>query len=226
MKATVLSRIPVVLVVLVVGAAMTWFVAKGPGKSRTRPIGSEVVSSSSTGSNRVDGDESAALRQRMTELELKVAALSAQAAARASDDTAKAQNAPTPAESEPLSLEDQIKQDRATWEDHMTEVAQNFETEARDGRWARDTASLLTAHAGGDAAMRTAIKQIECRSATCRVEMVDDQKGEFARQLPIFVQGLGSVFPMAEARTVDNADGTRTLSVYFSANGNAEPRGG
>jgi hypothetical protein len=107
----------------------------------------------------------------------------------------------------------------------MTEVAENFEAEVRDARWARDTASLLTARAGGDAVMRAAIKQVECRSATCRVEMLDDQKGAFARQLPIFVQGLGGVFPSAEVRTVENADGTKTLNVYFSTRSNSDVDG-
>jgi hypothetical protein len=46
--------------------------------------------------------------------------------------------------------------------------------------------------------------------------MVDDQKGEFARKLPVFLQGVSNVFPMGQARTVDNPDGTKTLSVYLS----------
>jgi hypothetical protein len=164
------------------------------------------------------------LRRRIAELELKVGALAAQATAHASDETAVAQDAQQ--ELEPPSFEEQVKSDRAAWEDHMAEVALSFEAEARDGRWARDTASVVTQHVQDNAAMRAAFKQIDCRSATCRVDMIDDQKGEFSQQLPIFVNGLGRLFPSAEVRTVDNADGTRTLSLYFSAHSDSEPRGG
>src|SRR5689334_16791503 len=114
MKATVVSGISIVLAVLVAGGATAWLVAGRGAKPRTHSIGSEVVDSSSTGSSRGDGDENAALRRRLAELELKVAALSTQAAARSGDEAAD--TAATP--EEPTSFEEQVKLDRAVWEDH------------------------------------------------------------------------------------------------------------
>jgi hypothetical protein len=224
MKTKALTGISIAAAVLVAGGSTLWLFAGRGDKTRVRPIAHETVDSTSTGSNHVDGDQSAALRRRVAELELKVAALSSRAAARASYETAKAEDARSE-EVEALTPEQQVERDAEQWEDHMDEVASNFEAETRDGRWAQETSNLLTARAAGNVAMRTAIKRIDCRSATCRVEMVDDQKGAFGRQLSVFVQSLGGVFPLAEVRTVDNPDGTETLSVYFSTKGNSDPRG-
>jgi len=221
MKNTVLIGTSIVAVVLVVGGATTWLVAGRPDRARTRAIGSETVASSSTGSNRGGGDdrgggdERAELRRRLAELELKVGTLSEQGAPPSSEETAKAQDAQQG--SEPLSSEEQVKHDEAVWEDHMAEVALNFEAETRDGRWAQNMANIVTQRVQANATMRAAFKQVECRSVSCRVELIDDQKGEFNRQWPVFVTSLNREFPSGEVRTVDNPDGTKTLNVYFSS---------
>jgi hypothetical protein len=226
MKASYLTAICSVSLILAAAATAFWIIAKPGGDRPVRSIASEPGGRPGSGASRADGQTDSALRRRLAELELKVAALTMNAAAQAEDKAEQARDAPS--ETEAPSVTEQIERDKAEWEGHMTEVAADFEAEPPDARWARDTASLLSARAGSDAVMRTAVKRIECRSSTCRVEMVDDQKGPFSRQLPVFVQSLGNVFPMAEARTVENADGTRTLSVYFSSQPNPQgaARGG
>src|SRR5689334_18047381 len=115
MKTRIFGWISIVLLVLVVGGGTAWLFAGRTGKAPTRSIGSEVVTSSTPGSTGGDGDENAALRRRLAELELKVAALSTQAAARPTEDAADSQAATD--DSEPASFDEQVKRDRAVWED-------------------------------------------------------------------------------------------------------------
>ena len=215
MKASYLTAMCSVSLMFAVGATAFWITAKRGDGRPVHAIASESGDRSDSAAARADGQTDSALRRRLAELELKVAALTMSASAQAEEQAEQAREAPF--EAPPPSMSEQIERDKAEWAGHMTEVEADFEAEPRDARWAQETASLLSARASSDAVMRTAVKRIECRSSTCRVEMVDDQKGPFTRQLPLFVQSIGTVFPLAEVRTVENADGTRTLSVYFSS---------
>jgi hypothetical protein len=49
------------------------------------------------------------------------------------------------------------------------------------------------------------------------------RRPKFDRGLPLFPQKLGSAFPRGQASTVDNPDGTRSVSVYLSTD--ASPDG-
>lgn len=164
-----------------------------------------------------------ALRRQLAQLQQQVVGLAAQLNSARLDASAPGA-APAPPEAQ-VPTPEQIEHDRVAWEEHMTAVAADFEAEQRDGRWAQSNAAMLQARATADSVMRDAVKQIECRSTTCRVEMLDDQKGPFGRQLPVFLQALGGTFPTAQATTVTNRDGTRTLSVYLSTTTGAEAPG-
>jgi hypothetical protein len=161
------------------------------------------------------GDQSDELRRQLAQLERKVAALGAKeigekAKANADDESQK----PTP--NEHVSAAEQAERDRVAWETHIAKVDANFQAEMRDPRWATTTTELLRQRAAGDKVVGAALKDIDCRSTVCRVDMLDDQKGEFARKLPIFLQGVSNIFPLGQARTVDNPDGTKSLSFYLS----------
>lgn len=201
-------------------AATHWRSAAGrglpPSVASTRVIEREVT-----------GDDPGAtqrLRSQVAQLELKVAALSAQLSEpkTAGSAAAAAQEAQIPPAD---TSAEQAERDRIAWEAHMTAVDADFQAEARDGRWASATTSLVRERAMRDQVMRAALKDIDCRSTVCRVDLVDDQKGEFARKLPNFIQSLNGTFPSGEARTTDNADGTKTLSIYLSTTSGDRPTG-
>jgi hypothetical protein len=185
----------------------------GPAK---HPSNSETSEANQT--EEVDG-----LRSQIAELERKLGVLTAHVAGQKPNGAGPEEVRPA-ATKEPVSLEEQVERDRVAWENHIATVEAAFKAEPRDPAWAGSTADLLRARTVSEKVIRSALKHIDCRSTTCRLDMVDDQKGEFARKLPDFLQGVSNIFPMGQARTVDNPDGTKTVSVYLSTTpGSADP---
>jgi hypothetical protein len=204
------------------GVTSHWFVRKPVFEQGTDRASSANLGSSSE-STQLERDQNDALRNQVAQLELKVAALTARAASeRPNGDPAAAVN---PLEANSPTSAELIEHDKAQWEAHMVAVEADFQAEPRDPRWAHSTTNLLRDRAINDKVMRTAVKQVECRSTICRVEMVDDRKGEFERKLPEFLQSLSSEFPTGQASTVESPDGTRTLSVYLSTTSGADAPG-
>jgi len=205
-------------VAVLVVIALVGVVAYGAGSRRvaaaTSTNGSVRAGALGAEASRVTPESTEALRRQVAQLQLQVAGLAAQVNSPKLDASAQGA-APAPAEAA-LTSPEQVEHDRVAWEEHMTAVAADFQAEQRDGRWAQTNASMLQDRATADSVMRGAVKQIECRSTMCRVDMLDDQKGQFGRQLPLFLQSVGPTFPAAQVTTVMNGDGTKTLSVYLS----------
>jgi len=155
------------------------------------------------------------LRSQVADLERKLGVLTAHVATQ-KPNGAGPEEVPPETTKEPVTPAEQVERDRVAWENHIAAGDAAFKAEPGGPGWAGSATDLLRARSVSEKVIRAAVKQIDCRSTTCRVEMVDDQKGEFARRLPVFLQGVSNVFPMGQARTVDNADGTKTLSVYLS----------
>ena len=205
----------VVGMTLAVGVAGYWFGSKTGAAAGTQRASSEHVGSSSSGPIKTERNTNGALRSQVAQLELRVAALTALIAEQKQGSGTPGQLGPDASDA-PAPTPEQVERDKAQWEDQMVAVDADFEAEPRDSRWASSATNLLRDRATDDEVMRTALKQIDCRSTICRVDMIDDQKGDFARQLPVFLQSLGSAFPTGQASTVENPDGTRTLSIYLS----------
>jgi len=195
----------------------------GYGVGGRRGSGPAKHQSSSETSEANQTEEVDGLRSQIAELERKLGVLTAHLAGQKPNGAAPEEGRPA-ATKEPVSLEEQVERDRVAWENHIAVVEAAFKAEPRDPAWAGSTAELLRARTVSEKVIRSALKQIDCRSTTCRLDMVDDQKGEFARKLPDFLQGVSNIFPMGQARTVDNPDGTKTVSVYLSTTpGSADP---
>ena len=211
MKAIVtVGGIVVALIAGAVGYGLGGKRGSGAGKQETDPR--EPGASTSDRAQTEDVDR---LRSQVAELEHKLGALTAHVVSQRPNGGGADEARPAAAEPPP-SFEEQVERDKVAWEKHIATVAAAFQAEPRDANWATAKVELLRARSVNDKVIRSALKDIDCRSQTCRVEMVDDQKGEFARRLPEFLQGVSNVFPMGQARTVDNPDGTKTLSVYLS----------
>ncbi len=68
----------------------------------------------------------------------------------------------------------------------------------------------------GNETASTALRAVECRSSTCRVEIVDDGTGKLAMAVPLFILQLGKTLPYAMVNQVDQGNGAKTMILYMS----------
>ena len=154
------------------------------------------------------------LSHRISGLERQLTELKAEQTSEASKpEGAAEQRAPT------LEQRDAAK---ARWRSHMADVHERFLTQERDSGWARQTTAQLRDTIAEDPALSGALREVECRSTICRVQLLDDRSAGFAEHLPLYINGLGETLPVAEIDYVDNADGTRSTSVYLHSSADAE----
>jgi hypothetical protein len=153
------------------------------------------------------------LRKRFAMLEKKVGVLAAVSSERPVA-------APNPQASEAPShrpTREELEQDDARWHSHMAGVHAGFLAEPIDGTWAQATTVLLRDNMNVDEMLGKVVRNVECRSTMCRVELVENKKEAFSKSLSMFFMRVGKVLPSAEVDFVENVDGTRTASVYLSS---------
>ena len=71
---------------------------------------------------------------------------------------------------------------------------------------------------------RKGLRSLECRSETCRLEVVNDHQPDFDKQLPLLPLGLRGL-PAAEYDQAPEPDGKVRTIVYFKRHAN-EPSAG
>jgi hypothetical protein len=108
------------------------------------------------------------------------------------------------------------QENEARWREHMTEVDAKYQREARDPAWAQTATSQIEKGLTENEALKSLVRRVECRSETCRVEVLNDGKGVFDKQLQPFLNGLSETLPSMQADPVRNADGTTTMVLYLS----------
>jgi hypothetical protein len=153
------------------------------------------------------------LRNQLARLEARVAVLAASPAVSASAGT---RSEPAKKTARPPSAEE-LEEDARKWHTHMADVHAKFKAEPRTSTWANSAKGALIENLGVDQALGSAVRNIECRSTMCRVELLDNRSAEFSKKLPEFLSRVGTALPMAEADFVENPDGTRTASIYLSS---------
>jgi hypothetical protein len=213
MKGTLSNRMVIVGTALAAGAAGFWVASRHAGAPGPHRPGAGSVEAGDSDGDQRERDSTRALRAQLAGLELRVADLSSQLSAQKAGTPPHDEGSAAPSPT----AEETIEHDRVVWQEHMKEVSTAFQAELHDQHWAQSQTALLQERFGGDEPMRAALKNIECRSKTCRIDLVDDRKGKFERSLPLVLQKLGAAFPRGEASTVDNPDGTRSISVYLSS---------
>lgn len=67
-------------------------------------------------------------------------------------------------------------------------------------------------------ALRGKVRNLECRSRTCRVEIDDDRAGAVSKELPVFVQQLADTLPSTQADHIDDGNGHTTMVLYMTRN--------
>lgn len=154
------------------------------------------------------------LRLQVALLRAEVAALRAQVEA----SQAPARAAPpseTPAE---RTAGDPVAREVATVAHlrHMQEVAVAYAAEPTDAGWAASTRGLVQAALAADEGTRALVREVDCRSRSCRVELSDDGSGALSKSLPLIVQRLGTALPSAEAEQSETTGGGARVVLYLS----------
>jgi hypothetical protein len=129
------------------------------------------------------------------------------------------------AESIPVTPAEELAQQKAAWHEHMIEVEAGYASEARDPRWAREAQSVITQALDGLPALSKGLRSMDCRSETCRVEVVNDHQPEFDKQLPLLPLGLRGL-PSAQFDQVAEPDGKMRTVVYLTRQTDAPAAGG
>jgi hypothetical protein len=110
-------------------------------------------------------------------------------------------------------------QAKAQYRQHMHEVDAAFLDEPRDPSWSANTSELIQRAFADDGVPGGLVRNVECRSRTCRVELEDDGSGQLGKSLPLFAQQVGQVLPNISADHVDEPDG-RTITVLYMSQPN------
>jgi hypothetical protein len=98
----------------------------------------------------------------------------------------------------------------------MAEVEANYQSETRDPSWARETHEVIDAALGKLPALAKNVQSLECRSETCRLEIVDDGRPDFAKQLPTLQHGLNGKLPTIQFDYARQPDGSQRTILYMS----------
>jgi hypothetical protein len=97
---------------------------------------------------------------------------------------------------------------------HIADLEANFVAEPRDSSWSSATYNAIVEALNANE-LRDAARSIECRSQTCRVEIVDkgpDTNGMIMRA----TRQLGQTLPTVEWDHVDDGNGRRSKVLYLS----------
>jgi hypothetical protein len=108
-----------------------------------------------------------------------------------------------------------LARQKAEWRAHMAVVEAEYQLEGRDPAWAREAQAVITRALDGLPALSKGVRSLECRSETCRLEVVNENQPDFDKQLPLLPLGLSGL-PAAQLDRVPEPDGKVRTIVYFS----------
>jgi len=101
---------------------------------------------------------------------------------------------------------------------YMAGVDAAFRAEPIDPAWSSAASSLVRTALSGDSDLRRLLRNVECHSRTCRVELADDGPGKLGVLLPMFAQQVGDQLPSVVADRIANPAGVATIVLYMSRN--------
>jgi hypothetical protein len=179
-----------------------WALAARPKPSRSAAAAAQTPAESVAPAN------DRAMQDRLQLLEARIAGLQQQLAERG-------QAAPPAAPTASAPILDRAA-DEARAQEHIRQVEADFEAESRDPHWARETAADFEGVVAHNDRLKGAFQNIECRSSTCRVEMLDDRSKEFTLQLSELARTVGPNLPTMNGERKTRPDGTAVAVFYWS----------
>jgi hypothetical protein len=100
--------------------------------------------------------------------------------------------------------------------EQMEAVEASFRQEASDPRWSADVTATVQGVLASKEAASIELRGLECRSSTCRIEIVDDGNGKLAMAMPLFILHLGRTLPHVVVDHIDDGDGAKVMILYMS----------
>jgi len=97
----------------------------------------------------------------------------------------------------------------------MVEVESAFQRQALDSNWAGTASAVVQQALSADEVLRAAGGKVECRSRTCRVEMVEAAPGQVTERLRPLLSKLGENLPRSTVDYVDEGGGRTRIVVYL-----------
>jgi len=158
------------------------------------------------------GQQSNELGTRVNSVESELAALRARLAGL--EAAPAPQPSATPPSPAPIDAA-QLGRQREEWHAHMADVDAEYQLEGRDPAWAREAQATISHALDGLPALASGLRSLDCRSETCRLEVVDDHHPDFDKQLPLLQLGVTGL-PAAKYDRVPQPDGKVRTVVFLS----------
>jgi hypothetical protein len=150
----------------------------------------------------------AEVRQELSRLRAEVRTLSHDD--RAAPLAAASNSAPPSAE--PLSREEQ----ELRFVNYMAAFDRTFHDEPRDHAWAETTGDAIRAVAASEQMPPDLVADIDCRSRTCKVELVDADARSLDKGIDLLIHELAQTLPNARIGHDGDVKNPKPVAVYFT----------
>jgi hypothetical protein len=205
-----------------VAAATAVGLAAGAGLSGHEEVSSDAPAaepSSATRPGAVAGDQERDARQ-LTRLGQELTAMRSELAAmREQMGKAHAPAEPTAreeGEDEGMRAARRAEGD-AMHQARLASVDSAFRGEPNNPQWAASTSSSIREALAAAQIDASKLRAMECRSRTCRIELVEDESSDLSKTLPMFALQVGRALPAVTADHIDDGHGRRTAVLYLSS---------
>ncbi len=165
------------------------------------------------GQGRAESAEITALWREAVSLRLEIEALKTEVS-RLAQASAAGPSEEGPARSE-LRENDNEEDVTSKHVSMVAKVADDFLREVRDPSRAAARESRIRELTEKSGPLRHAIQSVDCRSATCRVEMVDDAAANLGETMSLFISDLTGSLPLLTTDWVKAPDGTGRYILYM-----------
>jgi hypothetical protein len=105
---------------------------------------------------------------------------------------------------------------QAEREEYMAAVEHRFEREPRDEKWAAETVQRIRETLEAEPIMLAALRGIDCRSSSCRMEIGDDGSAKFAEEFPVMMHHMGAVLPEVDFAQLESGDASKVHVMYMA----------
>jgi uncharacterized small protein (DUF1192 family) len=154
----------------------------------------------------------AALLSEVASLRREIEALKAENSRLAQGNAAGEHRKETP----PLNPAEAKEDSKNKLMEMLAQTQERFLREPSDAYWSSAKKASIRALADKSESLRHAIRNVDCRSHTCRVELIDDAAAKLGENLSFFQSELATTLPNVTTDWEKAPDGTGTYILYMS----------